>query len=93
MKNIANVIDKLIESIDSFHKSGVYSEDLLIYAPLWFKEIWYTESVRHLFVARAEPLRFADIEIITGYENFLVVSNSKVLQEPIKLKSIRIEIL
>jgi hypothetical protein len=93
MKNIANTIDELIEAIDSFQKSGWYKNELSIYAPIWFKEVWYNESMKLTFVARAEPFSFSDIKITTGYENFLIVSNSKVYNKPDELKSIRIEIL
>lgn len=92
MKNLLKTFNEIRERIFDFTDSGFHSDDLYIHVPIWFKEYLFKEVSKEIIIARIEPFKFSDVEIVAGYENAIVISNSKTYQKPEKIKFYKIKI-
>lgn len=88
---INKTLSELAKELYKFREGRYRPEQLRIYMPLYFKNAMVNE-IREMFIAKAEPLKFMGVDIMEGYEDFIIIANSGVILEPRKLKSVRVRI-
>lgn len=92
MKNLNETLNEVQKCIHKLIDAGFIYEELYIHVPIWFKDYLINEVSKEVFIARIEPFKFNDVEIVAGYENIIVISNSKKFKSPEKLKFYKVKI-
>ena len=90
---IDKIYSELAEKIENLYCLGYSCDHLSIFCPDWYKQFIINNAEIYSFISKSEPLRFMGVELVSGYEDALIVSNSKAGNRPKELKKFRIEII